>query len=208
MTTAAAVAQPTSAEIDAFVAAAGTGNLGALKVFLDHYPAFIDMPDAEGRPALCRAIARKEGKTAQYLIAAGAGVEVADKDGWTPLHHAACTRAADVTELLIGKGAKASPRSGKGVTPLMVASEFGAALVGKLLLAEGAAIDESDFNGNSVTSLADHPDMKKLIEEWPGMMSRRAEILADFRQQQAAVTSLEKISTAGIRRNPFNKRGM
>lgn len=212
---------PTPEQVNAFVTAAGNGDAAAVAAFAAKYPGFIDLREtANSWPALSAAAVHGHAAVITQLLAAGADIEKTDNFGWTPLHHAAWHNRKDIVAQLLAAGARVDARTGKGKTTLMQAAQQDQIEIATLLLEAGAKINDNDFNGNTVISsaLQSRPEMKKLLEDWPQIMRRRAEEKAEAERrarEQAAEQKAEKSSSAVIdklksappRKNPFKRGG-
>lgn len=159
---------PPQREIDAFVEAAGRGDISAVVSFLDKYPAAIDHENS-------------------------GDVQVEDS-GHTALFLAAGTGQIEVVKLLLEKGADVNKQTNYGWTPLITAvgrftSGHRDTDMADLLLENGADIDAKNKEGRTAVDLAREyasPEMVRFLEQWPEIKKQRqearelAEDIADF----------------------------
>ena len=146
----------TKEEGRAFLAAAKTGDLEAVKAFVGkHGKEAIDLRDRDWSPkneplwktdqqtALFHASWERHRDVAEYLVAQGADVNAADKYGYTPLM---VSHEPGMAGLLLDAGAKIEQKDIKGGTVLMWPTT---AEMIKFLASRGAKIEARDKDGKT-----------------------------------------------------------
>lgn len=138
------------AQYSAFDAAA-TGDLDALKAFVNGNPDLVFTKSWHGNTLLHYAALLENKDMAEFLIANKAKIDAINEWGRTPLHDAAEFGRTDVVELLLANKADANARDKGGQTPLHLASMMGRnhADVVRLLLEHGADVNAKDNAGNT-----------------------------------------------------------
>jgi hypothetical protein len=119
---------------------------------------------------------KRQAKTIECLVAAGAKVNAADKNGATPLHRAVRTRCALAVACLLSCGADPTARNRSGSTPFHLAVQTtgrggSGAEVAKLaqraiieaFLDQGVRIKLTDGRGKSVADCAQSQWIRKLL---------------------------------------------
>lgn len=152
-------------------AAAGKGELQAVKALVAKDPALVKDADADGRTALHHACFEGKADVVVFLLEQGAEINRKDtKYSLTPLHMAAWKGQAEVIRILLDRGADLNAREVDNETPLFYAAASDSVESVELLLARGADLkDDKSRVGNSVLWLAvergKYPVAKFLIEK-------------------------------------------
>lgn len=123
---------------------------------------------------------KRQVKTLQCLVKAGAEVNAPDKNGATPLHRAVRTRCADAVEYLLSVGADPKRKNLPGSTPFHLAvqntgrggsgdkiAKEGQRQIIEIFLAAGLSPNLKDCNGKSVFDSARSEWIRELLCESP-----------------------------------------
>ncbi|KNC84622.1 hypothetical protein SARC_03152 [Sphaeroforma arctica JP610] len=103
-------------------------------------------------------------ETCNSMIASDVDVDWANNDGLTALHNACCGGHCDIALLLLESGANPNCRDVDGWTPLHGAAAFEDEPVIECLLHYGAVINIENSDGDTPISLAEHENIKRLLE--------------------------------------------
>jgi ankyrin repeat protein len=144
---------PSQEEMDAFLGAAGKGDMAAVTAFLDRHPSPVDRKNNRGNTALILAVEKGQREIAELLLARGAQVNLKNNNGWAPLAYAAWNGHLGIAEMLLEKGAAVDAKDHVGWTPLMRSIvRRGDAML--LLLEKGADIEAKSTRGLTPLMLA------------------------------------------------------
>ena len=143
------------APLDVFEAAA-TGEVAALRGWLDRDPALVQAHSPDGYAPLGLAALFGRTEAARLLLDAGADVDAPSRGAAPvrPLHSAVSGLHRDLAALLLEAGADSSAPQPGGLTPLMLAALRGATELAELLLAHGAQAGATDEEGRTAADLA------------------------------------------------------
>jgi ankyrin repeat protein len=158
------------AQYNAFDAAA-TGDVDALKAFVNGNPDLVSVKSWHGNTLLHYAAILEKESMAEFLIANKAKVDAKNDEGDTPLHVAAEAGRRDIVELLLVNKANVNARDNAGVTPLQLAASMGHnhADVVELLLEHGADVNAKSNNGDTPLTRADrNGDVAKVLKQHGG----------------------------------------
>ena len=134
--------------LNAFCTAAGSGNLKAVKSFVEHGTK-VNKPTPEGSTPLWVAAGNGHLEVVKYLFENGAEVNQPGQEGTTPLWKAAGNGHLEVVQFLIDNGAEVNQLSAIGGPPLLVAAERGHLEVMKVLVGKGADIHKTAKDGST-----------------------------------------------------------
>lgn len=104
----------------------------------------VNVPGADGTPALHWVVHRQDLQTARLLVRAGADVNRANRYGVRPLHLAIANGDEPMVRLLLEAHADPNSADATGETCLMMAAGIGDAGMVRALLAHGALVDQRD----------------------------------------------------------------
>ena len=135
---------------EAFVKAAESGDLVAVRLFLEAGMSPDVVKATDGTTPLLIAVLRGHTNVAATLLARNASVDLGDKEKTTPLMVAAAVGDSNLVNLLISKGANISSTDRYGTTPLMMAASDGSIPIIQTLLAKGANIAATNSDGRTV----------------------------------------------------------
>ena len=144
--------EPTPAEADAFVKAAGNGDNAAVTGFLKKYSGSIDIFDVRvyvHQTALMRAADGGHKDIVELLLKNGADINKKNESGWTALTVAAENGNTDIVDLLLKNGADINTCDSGWSLLMGAAWNFHVDTV-KLLLERGAPINDKDNRGETV----------------------------------------------------------
>ena len=133
----------------AFVASAGQGNLGVVKLFV--WAGMSVDGKTTGSTALHVAAAAGHLEMVRYLVGAGAAVNATDSGGYTALHLAV---SLEVVKVLVGAGAAVNATDRLGYTALHTAAFYGLLEVVKVLVGAGADVNATTRHGNTARDRA------------------------------------------------------
>jgi len=179
---------PSQQEIDAFVDAAGKGDILAVNAFLSRRPGAIEAQNSrnDGETALNNAAREGQKAMVEMLLGKGAQVDGRSKANWSPLITAASCGRTEVIALLLEKGAEMEAVAQEGWTALMWAARFGHADTVRFLLEKGANLGAVNIRGKTVPELADNSETIELIEQWPEIIRQRAELEHKTKEREIA----------------------
>lgn len=143
------------APLDVFEAAA-TGEVAALRGWLDRDPALVQAHSPDGYAPLGLAALFGRTQAARLLLDAGAAVDAPSRGAAPvrPLHSAVSGLHRDLAALLLEAGADVNDAQTGGLTPLMLAALRGDTELAELLLAHGAQAGATDEEGRTAADLA------------------------------------------------------
>jgi ankyrin repeat protein len=104
----------------------------------------VNIPGADGTPALHWAVRVDDVEMAKALLGAGGQATLANRYGLTPLAIAAANGSAAMIGVLLDGGADVNAPDPAGETPLMSVARVGSLDAATLLLGRGATIDATD----------------------------------------------------------------
>lgn len=159
-------------KLNAFIDAAGAGNMAAVKRFLDTEKYAVAINE-ERRPrtwgsgtALMMAIKNGQKDIVEFLLERGASIQ--GDHGRKALLQSARDGSREIAEMLLRKGADIDGKDSVGRTALIEAAWYGRENNVELLLEKGADIDVEDGEGHTALMCAmveGHTEVVRLIEE-------------------------------------------
>jgi ankyrin repeat protein len=157
---------------EAFLNAASSGDLGTVRVLLDH-GVEVNIQDEYNNTALGLAAYYGRADVARLLLLRKADTRKSDFNGETPLSDAASEDSYEVAELLLDAGASVDAQNKRRETPLVRAIRSGNSKIVKLLLQAGADMDIADNGGDNAlchaVRLGDIKILELLLDRRPGI---------------------------------------
>jgi ankyrin repeat protein len=150
-----------------FRSAAGSGNLDAVKEFLDD-GVDVNSSSNSGYTALLASSLRGYTAVVKVLIEHGADVNARDNDGDFPLLASISNGHTDVAKLLLENGADINMKNRRGVTPLIQAAEKGETEIVRILLIKGADVTDTSYSNETALMAAErngNKEIEKLLRE-------------------------------------------
>jgi ankyrin repeat protein len=144
-----------------FRSAAGSGNLDAVKEFLDD-GVDVNSSSNSGYTALLASSLRGHLPVVKVLIEHGANVNARDNDGDFPLLASISSGHTDIAELLLENGADINMKNRRGVTPLILAAENGETEIVKILLIKGADVTDTSYSNETALLVAERNGNKEI----------------------------------------------
>lgn len=151
-----------SAEVKAFIQAAGRGDLPAVSLALQRG---IDMnaQGADGATAIQQAARYNKPQMVEYLVENGADFKLADRQGVDALLMASAFGQDDVIRILVAAKADLNAVNEKGIFPLLLAVDGDYASTTRLLLQSGARPNLTNTNGISALLFACENNSKDAV---------------------------------------------
>ena len=155
-------AQPSPAEVETFIQAAGKGDLPAVSSALRRG---MDMnaQDADGTTAIQQASRYNKPQMVDYLIKNGADFKLADRQGVDALLMASAFGQDKVIQILVTNKADLNAVNEKGIFPLLLAVDGDYASTTRLLVQSGARPNLANTNGTSALMFACEKDSKDVV---------------------------------------------
>lgn len=142
----------------------------------------VNVPDAQGTPALHWAVRYNDVELARMLMSAGADAKLPNRYGVTPLTLAVTNGSAPMIRVLLGAGGDPNAVDPAGETMLMIAARVGVLDAVNLLLEGGANVDARDATYQQTALMVavreNHTDIAKVL------IDRGANVNAKTRQGQ------------------------
>jgi ankyrin repeat protein len=202
---------PSQQEIDAFVDAAGKGDILAVNAFLSRHPGAIEAQNSRNDGCTALNNAAREGQKAmvEMLLGKGAQVDGRNKADWSPLITAASCGRTEVIALLLEKGAEMEAVAQEGWTALMWAARFEQTETVRFLLEKGADFNTVNAKGKNALAMARwgnrSDETADLIEQWPEMQRQRGEQERKSREQTVAEAQAIELNAQRLK-NLKNRR--
>lgn len=180
---------PSQEAVNAFVSAAGNGDIQAVVEFIQKHGSFINAKDKNGTPALVSAAMYGQELVVKMLIDQGADPDAANSHRNTALMLASMDGSNDIVELLIKNGADINQKNNFGMVPLMLAAREGNRDMTELLLENGADRHRRDNDNLTAAVHAQHRgylELTHFLEHWEEIKKQRlkekelADDIADF----------------------------
>lgn len=154
-------------------AAAGKGDLAAVRALLDQHPALVSATD-DGWTPLHLAVAGNQTAMVEFLIQQKAEVNAKSKNaqGWTPLYLA---HKKEIATLLLANGADVNAKAPDDVMPLHLAVLNGNIDLAETLLARKADVNAKMSGGSAPLDLAldkKNEDMAVLLRRYGGRTAK------------------------------------
>lgn len=159
---AASVEQESSNE--AFFDAAKSGDVGALKGFLEGKPAALNAQDEKGYTALIFSAYHGHKDAVDFLISKGADACVKDERGNTALLGAIFKGEVGIAKKLMKTKCGVDQANEAGQTPLMFAALFGRNEIARDLIGQGADVKKRDMAGTTAVGLAESQGNEAFLE--------------------------------------------
>jgi hypothetical protein len=211
---------PSQQEIDAFVEAAGKGNILAVNAFLSSHPGAIEAQNSrnDGCTALNNAAHEGQKTMVELLLGKGAQVDGRSKANWSPLITAASAGRTEIAALLLERGAEMEATAQEGWTALMWAARFEKAETVRFLLEKGADLNAVSIHGKNALAMARwgnrSDETADLIEQWAEQQRRHAELerkngersiqaIAEALTREQDARRLEKLKSQRPAKTPF-----
>ncbi|MCE9507209.1 MAG: ankyrin repeat domain-containing protein [Alphaproteobacteria bacterium] len=212
---------PSQTEIDAFVSAAGKGDILAVNAFLSRHPGAIEAQNSRNDGCTAMNNAAHEGQKAmvEMLLSKGAAVDGRSKANWSPLITAASAGRTDIVELLLERGAQMEATAQEGWTALMWAARFEKTETVRFLLEKGADLNAVNAKNMNALAMAQWDrgggETADLIEQWPEMIRQREELerqtkeraIAEAEAREVNARRLENLKSRRPPSPPFKKKG-
>lgn len=127
----------------------------------------VNLPGADGTPALHWIVRVDDLDSARLLLRAGADPKGANRYGVTPLYLACANGNTEMIRLLLDAGGDVNAADPAGETPLMTVSRVGNIDAVRLLLDRGAVVDAKDPEFQQTALMVaireNHPDVVRLL---------------------------------------------
>jgi serine/threonine-protein phosphatase 6 regulatory ankyrin repeat subunit B len=144
-----------------FRSAAGSGNLDAVKEFLND-GVDVNSSSNRGYTALISASLRGHTAIVNILLENGADVNARDNDGDSPLMASISKGHTDVAKLLLGNGADVNMKDRQGITPLIKAAGKGNTEIVRILLIKGADVNARSYSNETAMMAAKKSGNKEI----------------------------------------------
>lgn len=171
--------------------------------------AYIDSRDREKRTALSLAIAKKDVKTAQYLLSKGANTGLRDDNGMSAAMIACAVGATEIVSALVRENADITTAHYKGETPIVMAAREGYTDTVIVLLLAGVDPKAKNWNRPSAIETAQkagHTALARIMEYSQEDLRKTAIDRGILRQNKIRTAFVAKVKKLKSEAQPPKKK--